>query len=260
MSLPNQLTILRIVLTPVALVLLLMQGVAAKQFATGVFILASLSDLYDGHFARKYGYVTKWGKFFDPLADKLLISTMLFGFAVLKYIKFGWVIIIVLRDIIITALRGYMMVYGKPVSPNLLAKWKTVTQAGLVFALFAYINIEHIIGSNMEPDAGIFLAKFKFFIDKYLLFVVFFTVVTGLIYVIDNRIPIKRLLWRVYRIVVPFRLIMDTKPDNQIYSKSGETIPEVEINKAEAADNQIIADRPAGDVPKPQRKSALRKR
>lgn len=199
MSLPNQLTLLRIVLTPVALFLLLMQGAPAKQLATGVFIIASLTDWYDGHFARKYGHITKWGKFLDPLADKILISALLYGFVVLKYIKFGWIIVIVVRDLFITALRGYMMVYGKPMSPSLLAKWKTFSQVVLVFLLLIYINLDHSVQSSALVSPGAFLLKFKLFIDKYVQFVALFTVATGCIYVIDNRNPIKALFWRLKR-------------------------------------------------------------
>lgn len=218
MTLPNQLTVLRIILTPIAVFFLLMPGVFANiQLATGVFIIASLTDWYDGHFARKYGYVTKWGKFFDPLADKMLISAMLFGFVILEYIQFGWVIIIVLRDIIITALRGYMMVYDKPLSTNLLAKWKTFSQVVLVYALLVYINIEQFTAIG---TSGIQLTKFKTFINIYVPIVAFFTVATGIIYIIQNRRPLKEMVWRIYRFVLPLRPVRNPEPDNKILPKN----------------------------------------
>lgn len=204
MTFPNQLTVLRIILTPVALALLMMNGVISTQLATGVFIIASLTDLYDGHFARKYGYVTKKGKFLDPVADKILISTMLIGFAVLKYIKFGLVMIIVLRDIFITALRGYMIYYGEPVTTNLLAKWKTFTQVGLVYTVFVYINIEYLSNSGSPQVPEVFMPKFKLIIDNSLLFVTAFTVFTGLIYLYENKRPIRDLAIRMYYKVYPF--------------------------------------------------------
>ena len=248
MTLPNQLTVLRIILTPIAVFFLLMQDVLAKQLATGVFIIASLTDWYDGHFARKYGYVTKWGKFLDPLADKTLISAMLFSFVILKYIKFGWVIIIVLRDVIITALRGYMMVYGKPVSTNLLAKWKTFSQVGLVYALLIYINIEQFIGSNAVLDAGSHMAKFKLFIDKYVLFVVLFTVATGIIYIFENRRPLKELFWRLYRFVMPLPPVMNSEPDNKMLPKQNPTHSEADMNTANITHKSDSSNRTGSNI------------
>ena len=207
MSFPNQLTVLRIILTPVALVLLLMNDVISIQVATGVFVVASLTDWYDGHFARKYGYVTNWGKSLDPIADKILITAMLIGFAILKYVKFGLVIIIVVRDIIITALRGYMMVYGKPVTTKMVAKWKTFTQVGLVYALFIYINLDLPYSRESVSGSEVVFPGFKLFIDNYMLFVTAFTVITGVIYLADNWRPVKILFWRAYRAVISFRMI-----------------------------------------------------
>ncbi len=196
MTLPNQLTVLRIILTPVALYFLLKQDPQAKYIAAGVFIIASLTDWYDGHFARKYGYVSKWGKFLDPFADKILISTMLIGFVMLKYLKFGWVIAIVCRDLIITVLRGYMIAFGKPISANLVAKWKTFSQVILVYLMFIYLILEIRYGAD--------LASMKVFIDNYLEFVALFTIATGLVYLYEHRSPLTDLIRRFYKMVVPF--------------------------------------------------------
>ena len=209
MTFPNQLTILRIVLTPIALFLLLSEGTYAIQIATAVFVIASFTDWYDGHIARKYGYTSNWGKFLDPLADKLLILTMLFGFAVLKYIKFLWVIIILLRDIIITFLRSYMIAYGKPMTASRIAKWKTFSQVGLIYALLIFLNIEYWHGADASFGSLLSLSAFKTVIDTYVIFVVLFTVVTGILYLYKNRTPILELLWRAYRFVIPFRLAVN---------------------------------------------------
>jgi len=203
MTLPNQLTVLRIVLTPLALYFLLQTGDSARYLATGVFIIASLTDWYDGHFARKFGYVSKWGKFLDPFADKFLISTMLFGFVVLKYIKFGWVIVIVLRDVLITVLRGYMIAYGKPMSASHIAKWKTFCQVFLVYILLLYMNIEVIFGIDSGAESGSYLDTLKVFIDNYLIFIGIFTVATGLHYLVQHRRPLRELFLRFYKMVVP---------------------------------------------------------
>ena len=81
MTLPNQLTILRIVLTPLFLILFLSSEPLLKQISVGIFIIAALSDWYDGWLACKFNYITEWGKFMDPLADKILTSAAFIGFA-----------------------------------------------------------------------------------------------------------------------------------------------------------------------------------
>jgi CDP-diacylglycerol---glycerol-3-phosphate 3-phosphatidyltransferase len=84
MTLPNQLTILRIFLTPVFVALFLSENVFLKQLSVPVYIVAALTDWYDGWFARKFGYMTKWGRFLDPLADKILTSSAFIAFCVFK--------------------------------------------------------------------------------------------------------------------------------------------------------------------------------
>jgi len=214
MTLPNQLTVLRMVLTPIAVFLLLAQDVAAKRIGTGVFLIASLTDWYDGHFARKYGYVTNWGKFLDPLADKILISSMLLCFVLLNYIKAVWVVIIVVRDVLITALRGYMMMYDKPIAANLLAKWKTFSQVGLVYMILILVNVEASITSSSAMPPAIDMAAFSGFIDKFAQFVAYFTVLTGVLYLIDNGRPLLELFGRFYRWIIPFNFGSETKPEN----------------------------------------------
>ena len=80
MTLPNQLTILRIILTPIFLYLFLSEDPLLIQISIGVFIVAALTDWYDGWLARKFNYITDWGKFWDPLADKILTSAAFLGF------------------------------------------------------------------------------------------------------------------------------------------------------------------------------------
>jgi CDP-diacylglycerol--glycerol-3-phosphate 3-phosphatidyltransferase len=71
MNLPNKLTLARILLSPVFMVFFLVNNVYSRYFATLIFLVAALTDLYDGYIARKYGVVTGFGKFMDPLADKI---------------------------------------------------------------------------------------------------------------------------------------------------------------------------------------------
>ncbi|KPJ65578.1 CDP-diacylglycerol--glycerol-3-phosphate 3-phosphatidyltransferase, partial [candidate division WOR-1 bacterium DG_54_3] len=75
MNLPNKLTITRIILAPIFMIFFLIDNVYSRYFSTFIFIVAALTDLYDGYLARKTGVITGFGKFMDPLADKILTST-----------------------------------------------------------------------------------------------------------------------------------------------------------------------------------------
>jgi len=224
MTLPNQLTVLRMVLTPVAVFLLLMQDIMAKQIGTGVFIVASLTDWYDGHCARKYGYVTDWGKFLDPLADKILISSMLLCFVLLNYIRAVWVIMIVMRDVVITALRGYMMMYEKPIAARRIAKWKTFSQVGLVYTILLYINLAQSHAVNPEKYTFLDSVSFSVIIDRYAQIVAYFTVLTGIVYLADNRKPLLELFGRFYRFVIPFNLYSET--NTTVHDSESKAVPE----------------------------------
>ena len=86
MSLPNQLTILRILLTPVFVFLLFFDSMATRIGSMVIFTIAALTDWYDGYAARKTGGITMWGQFLDPLADKILVSSGFICFSILGYI------------------------------------------------------------------------------------------------------------------------------------------------------------------------------
>src|SRR5437867_9691889 len=125
MSIPNSLTVFRILLTPVFLVLLFAESSFLKQLALVVYIVAALTDWYDGWVARRYGYVTRWGKFLDPLADKILSSAALFSFVALRLVDAWMVWIIVLRDFLITGLRSYAEWRDQPIVTSKTAQAKT---------------------------------------------------------------------------------------------------------------------------------------
>ena len=195
MTLPNQLSILRIILTPIFIFFLLFDRYYFEQVATFVFIIASLTDWYDGYIARRYGYVSKWGKFLDPLADKVLISSALISFWILNYIKLWVVLVIVLRDFLVTGLRFYAIETRKPVVTGNLAKWKTFSQMLLIYLILIYINIISISGLDSQ--------RFQNLIDKAALLVTFFTALTGVVYLFENRRHIRAIALRFYRVFIP---------------------------------------------------------
>ncbi len=98
MILPNQLTVMRIILTPVFLFLFLQDSNTLKQISVIVFLIAAITDWYDGWLARKFNYITSWGKFMDPLADKILTSAAFIGFVIIDFIPLWMVIVIIVRD------------------------------------------------------------------------------------------------------------------------------------------------------------------
>ena len=128
LNLPNALTISRICLTPVFLVLLFEEDWYLRSLAVVVFSVASLTDLYDGRIARTRNSVTEFGRFMDPLADKILVTSALIALVVCRLVHFWLVVPIVARDILITGMRMHGAYHGRQMETSRLAKWKTTVQ------------------------------------------------------------------------------------------------------------------------------------
>ena len=138
-TLPNVLSVIRIALTPVFLALIFADGLVWKHVALFVFAVASLTD-FDGWIARRQGTVTEMGRFLDPLADKILVSSALISFILLGMVDAWLVVVLLVRDFVITALRIYGIRRGKPVVTSRLAKWKTALQHVLIFGILVFIS------------------------------------------------------------------------------------------------------------------------
>ncbi|MDY3026608.1 MAG: CDP-diacylglycerol--glycerol-3-phosphate 3-phosphatidyltransferase [Candidatus Faecivicinus sp.] len=135
MNLPNKLSMLRICMIPVFVILALMSAPAAQYAAVAVFILASITDALDGHIARKNGLVTNFGKFIDPIADKLLVMSAMIVLVERGRMP-GWVCIVMLaREFAISGFRLVAAGTGKVIAAGILGKIKTVTQMIAVIAL-----------------------------------------------------------------------------------------------------------------------------
>ncbi len=135
-NLPNQLTIARVCMIPLFVLLLLcVKKPAGNILAMLVFIVASLTDTADGHIARKYNYVTTFGKFMDPLADKLLVCSALICLVDLGRIESWIVIIIISREFIISGFRLIAVEKGEVIAANIWGKMKTVFQMVMVILL-----------------------------------------------------------------------------------------------------------------------------
>ena len=141
MNLPNKLTIFRVILIPFFLVFLLVPGIPAGNWiALGIFIAASLTDLLDGKIARKYNLVTNFGKFMDPLADKLLVSSAMIAFVELGRIPCWIVIVIIAREFIISGFRLIAADNGIVIAASYWGKFKTVFQMLMIIVLILDIQ------------------------------------------------------------------------------------------------------------------------
>ena len=144
MNTPNKLTALRILLSPVFIVLFLDNNLYFRLGALLVFLIAAATDLADGYYARKYGVSTGFGKFMDPLADKVLVSSAFITFVALGYARWWMVAIIIGREFLITGLRSLAAYRGMIISPTYWAKVKTVLQMTTVAVILLYINVQTI--------------------------------------------------------------------------------------------------------------------
>lgn len=140
MNLPNKLTMLRVIMIPFFIVFLLIPITPYdKWIALAIFILASLTDLLDGKIARKYNLVTNFGKFMDPLADKLLVCSALICLIELDKIPAWMVIIIIAREFIISGFRLVASDNGVVIAASCWGKFKTTFQMAAVCLLIADI-------------------------------------------------------------------------------------------------------------------------
>lgn len=139
LNLPNALTIFRICAVPFIVALLYFPGRATCVLATVFFLVAILTDLADGFIARKYNLVTNFGKFLDPIADKILIASVMIMLVQLNWIP-GWIAIIVIaREIMVTGLRAIAADKGHVIAADKYGKMKTIMQSvALVPLLYHY--------------------------------------------------------------------------------------------------------------------------
>ncbi|MCM1497343.1 MAG: CDP-diacylglycerol--glycerol-3-phosphate 3-phosphatidyltransferase [Clostridium sp.] len=143
MNLPNKLTILRTILIPFFLVALLCDGYyggfvpCGNWIALVIFAAASITDMLDGKIARKYNLVTNFGKFMDPLADKLLVSSAMIAFVELGRIPCWIVIVIIAREFIISGFRLVAADNGIVIAAGIWGKVKTAEQMVMLCVLIA---------------------------------------------------------------------------------------------------------------------------
>lgn len=191
-NIANTLTLMRIALTPVFIIFLFYDHPYAKLWALMVFLVASITDAFDGYFARKHDQVTEQGRFLDPLADKILVLSALISFAVLEVIPYWMVSLIVFRDMFITGLRVVMKNNGFQMVTSNIAKAKTTVQIVIIVTILLYLGSARL---PFDWSANYIMIIREFELIYYLTLVVtLFTVYTGIAYIYDNRNAIRQYL------------------------------------------------------------------
>ncbi|BFK19890.1 CDP-diacylglycerol--glycerol-3-phosphate 3-phosphatidyltransferase [Mediterraneibacter glycyrrhizinilyticus] len=152
MNLPNKLTVLRILMVPFFVFFMLTDvgGAANKWIALALFCVASLTDLLDGKIARKYNLVTNFGKFMDPLADKLLVCSAMICMIETKKLAAWFVIVIIAREFIISGFRLVASDNGIVIAASYWGKFKTVSQMAMIIVLIADLGgVFDLIGTAL---------------------------------------------------------------------------------------------------------------
>lgn len=173
MNLPNKLTIFRILLVPVFVIVYYMNYAYSNVFATAIFIIASITDWLDGHIARQRNLVTNFGKFMDPLADKILVISA-FIMLVEKSIVFAWVVIIIIsREFIVSGLRLIAASNNVVLAAGKMGKLKTATQMIAVILL--------LLNNFPFHETSIRVDLFFLYLSTLL------TIISGIDYVYKNK-------------------------------------------------------------------------
>lgn len=194
MNLPNKLTVLRIIIVPLCVFFLLMPSIPHHYLIAAVlFGIASYTDHLDGAIARKHDMITDFGKFADPLADKIMVISALSCFVQLGLTSAVVLILIIIREFTVTSLRLVAVEKGKVVAANAWGKAKTISQiaAILLILLMQYAVELNAMGCVAIPSMDAVTAAFDIAAIVLMWIVVVLTWISGAIYVWDNREFIK---------------------------------------------------------------------
>lgn len=186
MNIANRLTILRLILPFVFMPFLFVQGLWAKVVALVIFIVAALSDFFDGRIAHEKNMVTDFGKLMDPIADKVLVLAAFAVFLQMQLIEAWMFVIIIFREILITSLRLFALNKGKVLSAAKAGKHKTVFQMVVIFLILGFIVLKETMLTYFTWNPA-----WEQFFCKGIHFLMFFTVgltlYSGSSYLWENR-------------------------------------------------------------------------
>jgi CDP-diacylglycerol--glycerol-3-phosphate 3-phosphatidyltransferase len=154
-NLPNVLTLLRVVLTFLLMGLLFIPSLLAKCAVLVFFLLACLTDLLDGHIARRRNQISDFGKIMDPVADKILVIGIFLAFVQMQLVPAWMVFVIIIREFLITALRLFAIRRGKVLAAESIGKHKTVSQMVTIFFILLFLAVR---------ESGV---RFSFWNEEY---------------------------------------------------------------------------------------------
>ena len=193
MNLPNTLTVIRILLIPVFIVLFFMDFNGHALAAALVYVVACFTDFFDGYLARKNNLVTNFGKFIDPIADKMIIACSLIAICitdpvvapvhVYKIIISVCTMLIISRELMISVFRTVAADKGVVLAADMIGKFKTLVQ---MMALFALLPITDFIVWNELAGIVFFYGGFGLLLLATLL-----TVISGIHYIVKNKVVLE---------------------------------------------------------------------
>ncbi len=187
MNLPNKLTISRIALTFVFMAFLYTPGVTAKILALSTFLLASLTDAVDGYLAKKNNQITDFGRLMDPIADKILVLAALLAFVERGVVPAWMVVLIMFREITVTALRVLALTKGKVIPADGGGKRKTVWQVSTIVVILLFFIFREGGAAKFGFWTGSVENFYRNSIFVIMLAVVIPTLTSGVRYLIKNR-------------------------------------------------------------------------
>jgi len=173
-SIPNQVTVARLASVPILVFLLLWDSPLTRVIGVALFFLAAASDAVDGYLARSFKQTSVFGKFADPIADKLLVISALVCLLQLRELNAVWIVIIIARELLVTGLRILAISEGHVVPASLLGKLKTISQVVLVLAI--------LVGRSFDVGSWILIAR-----DVALIVALTLTVMSGIEYFVRCR-------------------------------------------------------------------------
>lgn len=199
MNLANKLTMVRIIAIPFFLLFMFIGNIYTRVAALLIFILAALTDMYDGIIARHREEVTNFGKFTDPLADKLIVSAAFISFVQLRELAIpAWMVILVIsREFIITGLRSVAASRGTIISASLSGKFKTTSQMVVIITILLILIVNAVLKNYCHTtplELQAFLGWKRvlgYILDRapywLMLVVTILTVISGFNYIFKNK-------------------------------------------------------------------------
>ena len=187
LNLPNIITVARIIITPVFLAIILIDSLPHRfLFACIIFSIASISDAVDGHLARKNNQVTNFGKFLDPIADKVLTTSALLAFMSMGLCNIWIVMLVLTREFAIASVRMIAAAGGVVIPANIWGKIKTVSQ--MVFTILIMLLGEaYYIVENSYTGLFAKLPDLSLISNGLLWITAILTVISGWIYLNDSK-------------------------------------------------------------------------